>query len=106
MNACKIMLTSPEVDSCTNFELDSLAIELQIPNYVPAKIKDKLVNKTCLDNKCSIVNLENLDQTRIYCVLYFKQSNTKIDYSRFGDYPCQNILACFGSNEYTSNICV
>lgn len=46
----------------TNAELDALARDLKIPNYVRCRIKDEVRGQTATACEFGIVNLQNTDQ--------------------------------------------
>jgi hypothetical protein len=88
----------------TTLELDLLEKQLQIPYYVPCRMKDELINKTVGENECGIVNLENSDQNGSHWIMFFKCGDSKIAYSSFGDPVTQELVDYLGDNIYSSDI--
>jgi hypothetical protein len=94
------------LEGATNAELNALARDLKIPNYVRCRMKDELRGQTATACECGIVNLQNTDQAGSHWVFYFKDPSRKIAYSSYGDPVPQELVDYLGHTPpiFTSDI--
>lgn len=84
--------STPSNFGSTNTELNALARDLKILNYIKCRRNNELFGQTVAPSECYIINLQNSDQAGFNLVLYFVDHTRKLAFSNNGDPALQQLI--------------